>query len=168
MGPHPAETSSSTLPIAHGLDPVCAAVLFSRMADMRDQAGVECDICGKRFSTRSHMRQHKEYKHHLPPDKATALDGVAGAMVVVGSSSKGELLVLSNCCRAVNRSVNVMPCNESMQALKRAVMQMVSQLYQAVAVCVAPHLIGNRDATMELVRDIFQAAQCVLASHTQC
>ena len=32
------------------------------MADMRDQAGVECDICGKRFSTRSHMRQHKDYK----------------------------------------------------------------------------------------------------------
>ena len=162
MGPHPAETSSSTLPIAHGLDPVCAAVLFSRMADMRDQAGVECDICGKRFSTRSHMRQHKEYKHHLPPDKATALDGVAGAMVVVGSSSKGELLVLSNCCRAVNRSVNVMPCNESMQALKRAVMQMVSQLYQAVAVCVAPHLIGNRDATMVV---LYVLSAVVLSSH---
>ena len=142
---------------------------------MRDKPGVaECDICGKRFSTRSHMHQHKDYRYHrvlhgLPSDKATALDGVAGAMVVVESSSKGELLVLSNCCRAVNRSVNVMPHNESMQAVKRAVMQMVSQLHQAVAVCVAPHLIGNRDAILELVRDIFRAAQCVLAdSHAQC
>jgi hypothetical protein len=99
------------------------------------------------------MRQHKDYKHHgllhgLSPDKAAVLDGAASALVVVESSSKGELLVLSNCCRAVNRSVNNV---------------MVSQLYQAVAVCVAPHLTGNRDA-MELVRDIFQAAQCVLGS----
>ena len=115
------------------------------------------------------MRQHKDYKHHgvlhgLLPHKAAVLHGVADALVVVESSSKGELLVLSNCCSAVNRSVTTMSCqpsNESMQALKRAVIQMVSQIYKAVAVCVAPHLTGNRDA-MELVRDIFQTAQNAL------
>lgn len=131
-----------------------------------------CDICGKAFSTQSHLRQHNDYKHPpwwvLHPEVAVGRDGTVDSQATLSPSrGEGQIRLLSSWCRAVNLSINnVMSRNDPqvLQVLEKVLVQMVSQLHEAVAARVAPHLNGHRDA-MELVRDIFQTAQQILGSH---